>query len=101
VPEPHISPRARRDLEDIFNFIADHDEAAAERVILKIEKSIRLLGEKPFLGSTLLLPADLALRKVSVPPYLIFYRASEPIVQIVRVLDSSRDLRDPRLFAAN
>lgn len=98
--EPDVSPRAQRDLEDIFSFIAEHDEAAAERIILRIERSIHLLGDKPFLGAVLRLPADLTLRKMSVPPYLIFYRAVEPVVQIVRIFHSSRDLRDPKLFVS-
>jgi toxin ParE1/3/4 len=98
VAEPDVSPRARRDLEDIFNFIVDDDPAAAERVVLKIEKTILLLGDRPFLGPAIALPGGLNLRKMSVPPYLIFYRNVDTVVQIVRVLHSSRDLRNPKLF---
>nr|WP_148663559.1 type II toxin-antitoxin system RelE/ParE family toxin [Bosea vaviloviae] len=45
-------PAARRDLIGIWRFIADDNEAAADRLLARIEQSIVMLREHPFAGAT-------------------------------------------------
>lgn len=38
------------------------------------------------------------MRKMSVPPYIVFYRLREPRLEMVRILHSSRDIDLSALF---
>ncbi|MGY6710721.1 MAG: type II toxin-antitoxin system RelE/ParE family toxin [Rhizobiaceae bacterium] len=47
---------------------------------------------RPNMGPRVMRPGRRGLRKMSVPPFIIFYRVGDDLVEIVRVLHSSRDL---------
>lgn len=89
--------RARWDLQEIHDFIAEDNESAAERVIAALEARCRALIGMPNMGR---LREDLAsgLRSVSEGNYSIFYRATATDIFIVRVLHSKRDIENTPLF---
>jgi toxin ParE1/3/4 len=93
-----VAPLARRDLEDIFAYISAEDQVAALRVLERIEKTVDLLALRPFTGSRVLLPTDRPMRKMSVHPYIVFYRIEGSQLRIVRVIHTARDLNDPTLY---
>lgn len=84
--------QAQRDLEDILSFIAIDDVAAARRMARRMEKAVLLLAERPYIGSLAPGSDDAELRKMSVPPYIVFYRPRAESLQIARILHSSRDI---------
>ena len=43
-------PSARRDLIEIWNYIAADNERAADKTLDRIEKVLRMLGENPKAG---------------------------------------------------
>ncbi|EFK08113.1 toxin-antitoxin system, toxin component, RelE family [delta proteobacterium NaphS2] len=88
---------AARDLEDIYDYIAQHDTPnRAEHVLEKIEKAIVGLSESPVRG---VYPKELATlgireyREIFFKPYRIIYRIIEPIVYIVLIADGRRDMQ--------
>lgn len=92
------SPKARRDLEDIYAWYAARNPISAERLFKEIERKALLIKRHPEIGVS---SADIldGLRCHVMPPFLIFYRL-EPIpsigktgVNILRVLDGRRDIR--------
>lgn len=87
-----IAPLAIRDLEDIADFISENDPQAAHRLLLRIERSIDLLLDRPFMGPAVAEPLPAGLRKASTAPYIVFYRIAADELQIVRVIHSSRDI---------
>ncbi|WP_085124204.1 type II toxin-antitoxin system RelE/ParE family toxin [Tistlia consotensis] len=79
------------DLLAIWLHIARDDIAAADRMIERIERRWRQLAEQPLSGT----PRDdvaAGLRHLVVGSYLVLYRASGNVVQVVRVLHGRRDL---------
>lgn len=87
-----IAPQAERDLDEILAFIAIDSEAAAARVLRQVEQKTFRLLDRPFMGPPVHFPKWPGLRKVTSAPYVIFYRASDKEVEVVRVLHGSRDL---------
>ncbi len=93
------SPKARKDLEDIYAWYAARNAAAAERLIHAIEQKALLIARHPEIGVS---RADILddVRSVIVSPFLIFYRLEAiPSIQttcinILRVLDGRRDVRE-------
>lgn len=86
-----LSPAAERDLEEIEDFIAADDPAAAARVIDDIEAACELVATHPGVGR----PRDeIAPGVLSFPvgKYVIFYRPGRGAVGIARVLHGRRDL---------
>jgi plasmid stabilization system protein ParE len=55
---------------------------------------IDLLLERPFLGPAVMRVNRPDLRKMTVAPYIVFFRPTGDELQIVRVLHSSRDIDD-------
>jgi toxin ParE1/3/4 len=89
-----IAPQAERDLDDIAAYISLSNEAAAYSELLRIERTIDLLLERPFLGPAVLRFNRPGLRKMTVAPYIVFYRTAGEELEVVRVLHSSRDIDD-------
>ena len=85
---------ARQDLEEIWDYVAADDPNAAERVLTNIEATIRKLAKTPGLGHFREDLADRRHRFFLVHSYLIIYRPSTRLSEIIRVLHASRDIRD-------
>ena len=92
-----ISPLARRDLEDIDDYISQESPARARAFIGRLEQACERAARSPsrYPRRDNLAPG---LRVVIIGRYLIFFRdlAETNIVRIERVLHGARDL--PRLF---
>jgi toxin ParE1/3/4 len=86
-----LSVRARRDLIEIWRYIASDNESAADRFIDFITQRFKILGETPYAGISRdeLRPGY---RSFPVGQYVVFYRVSESRVQIMHVLHGKRDL---------
>jgi toxin ParE1/3/4 len=95
-----------QDLPDIYAFIAQHDPAAAERVLDAVEKTFDQLAEQPDCGVSYPTrnPRLQELRMLPVigfRDYLIFYRVEIESVRILYVTHGARQLarlfrREPR-----
>ncbi len=89
------SPKALRDLDEIWLYIAKDSPGAADRWLDILDDKARLLTEHPFLGRARPeLLADLApdLRSFAVQAYVLFDRPVEGGIELVRVLNAARDL---------
>jgi toxin ParE1/3/4 len=65
-------PQVQLDLIDIWNYIADDNEAAADRMLDRIEGVLQMLSEQPKAGRERLELAP-ELRSFPVGNYLLFY----------------------------
>jgi toxin ParE1/3/4 len=84
---------ARADLRDIWLFIAHDSVDAADRFLDRLDRTIRLIAERPTLGE----PQDRikhGLRRFVVGPYLIFYEPIAGGIRVVRVLHGARRWED-------
>lgn len=94
------TPQARADLIDIYLTIGAEQLAAAERYLTRMEHKAELLVDQPRLGvrKPEIHPSA---RMLIENPYVLLYE-TEPdsddgpisVVEIVRVLDGRRDLRN-------
>jgi toxin ParE1/3/4 len=89
-----IAPIARKDLLDIWAYIATDSTDAADKVLDRLKEAFQVLVEHPNMG---IVRDELGpyIRSHSVGKYVIFYRVRELpklSVQIARVLHGARDL---------
>ncbi len=86
-----LSPRARADLTDIWAWIAVDDPRAADQNLAQLRQVFERLATMPEMGRA---RPELLLRLRSFPSgrHVVFYRAIEEGVEIVRVLHGSRDI---------
>jgi antitoxin ParD1/3/4/toxin ParE1/3/4 len=91
-----LSPAARRDLHDIWEYIAEDSVPAADRFVKRIHDVILKLVAMPSLGVLHEDLADETLRVWPVKSYLIVYRPETRPLEIVRIVSGYRDL--PALF---
>lgn len=86
-----FTPRADKDLAEIWTYLASNNLSAAERVLSDIESKVKLLADNPMLG-----PVHKAiaaeLRFLPAQPYLVLYRILPGFIEIVRIVDGRRDL---------
>lgn len=87
-----ITPRAVADLEDIGDYIALDNPAAAARTIDHLEEVSILLSEHPRIG---ILRDDIAkgVRVFPVGNYLVLFRTLADGVEIVRYVHGARQMR--------
>lgn len=80
----HITrrPAARRDLIEIWLYIADDNEAAADRFLDRIQTALEMLLENPLAGRT---RSELVegLRSFPVGNYVLFYRGLPHFVWLI------------------
>lgn len=86
-----LSQQAEKDLEDIWIYLAQQDEIAADCQVARLLDRFPMLAQFPNMGrqrNELLT----GLRSFPVKPYIIFYTIYSERVDIVRILHQSRDL---------
>ena len=95
-------PRIRRtrisltDYDEIWDYIAAHDPAAADRVVDRLDAALHELAKTPFMGRSV---EELArnLRSFPVGNYLLFYRTAEDGIELIRAVHGARDI-SPEYF---
>src|SRR5687768_9937784 len=88
-----LTPVAREDLLEIVDYIREDNPEAAQRVLRKLQASVRRLARAPGMGHVREALADEPLRFWPVYSYLIIYRLETRPLQIVRVLRGTRDVK--------
>ena len=91
MPSFRFLPFARRDLNEIWEYIAQENLDAAERLVERIEELCELIATRPQLGRR---REELApgLRSFPAGSYFIFYQPIADGIEVVRVLHASRDI---------
>ena len=89
--------RAEKDLYDIVTYIAKNSPTQAKKILTKIKKVTSSLFHQPMRGR--IIPelreqGILQYRELIIPPWRVMYRISEPMVFVVSVIDSRRNLED-------
>jgi plasmid stabilization system protein ParE len=79
-----FTPRARRHLEAIAEYVAERNPAAAVRVGSRIRETIDLLGKFPTMGRNGILEGTREF-VVTGLPYIVVYRAGEDVLTILGV----------------
>ncbi len=82
---------ARKDLDDLFAFVARDSLAMAEKEVDRVVQEVSRLHHHPALGRPGRVPET---RELVIPPYIVAYRVQDGIVQILRVLHSARKWPD-------
>lgn len=85
-----VSNIAQFDLANIHDYIAERNLAAADRVVDQIEAAGLALIVAPFTGSAVG-ESHPGLRFRVVGKYVVFYRVTDDVVWIQRVLHGARD----------
>lgn len=87
-----LSKLARKDLDDIWLAIAQHNLESADKILDEIQKRFLLLARFKEMG---VVREDLApeLRSFPVDQYLIFYKLTNQGIEIARVLPGKVDLK--------
>jgi len=87
-----FSPQARRDLVEIWEYIARENLDGADRVEQEIQQAILMLARNPELGH---LRRDLTSKPVrfwAVHSYLVIYDPDARPLEVVRILSGYRDV---------
>lgn len=88
-----FSPEAFRDIDEIWEYIAEDNLDAADRVRDEIFTACQRLAEMPGMGHLREDLADEPLRFWPVYSYLIIYRPESKPLEVVRVLHGARDVK--------
>ncbi len=89
-----LTPSAKRNINDIWDYIANDSIEAADRVLDALESAMIKISKNPGVGHWREELADKRHRFLLVYSYLIVYRHEAKPLQIVRVLHAARDLQN-------
>ncbi|MCL1464565.1 type II toxin-antitoxin system RelE/ParE family toxin [Argonema galeatum] len=89
----YVSPQAASEIEEINDYIASKDPAAADRFLRALTQKFETLVNFPNMGRRWdkLSPP---LRSFPIDNYLIFYHSIEDGIEVVRVVSGYRDLEN-------
>ena len=87
-----LTPRARQDLSDIWDYIAQDNIEAADHVLDALERAMLKLAKHPSVAHWREELADKRHRFFLVYSYLIVYRHETKPLQVIRVLHAARDV---------
>lgn len=88
-----LTPAARADLNEIFDYISRDNPDAAHRVLEELRAAMQKLARMPDMGHFRRDLVSGPLRFWSVYSYLIIYRPEARPLQVVRVLHGARDVQ--------
>jgi toxin ParE1/3/4 len=83
---------ANEDLIEIWQYISEHNRAAADRMLLRIDRACAMLGANPLLGE--IQPNRPGMRRFVVRNYIIFYEPIDDGIRVMRVLHGARQWED-------
>jgi toxin ParE1/3/4 len=88
-----LSKEAEQDLEDLWVYLAERDDIAADRQVAKLLDRFPMLAQFPSMGIS---RDDLlaGLRSFPVKPYVVFYVLIPGGVEILRIIYQARDFED-------
>jgi toxin ParE1/3/4 len=86
-----ILPSATADLDEIYEYIARDNAAAAERHVVRLVEAARRLSAFPLRGRARPALGD-TIRSIVEGQYVILYRAGTERVDVVRFIHGARDL---------
>jgi toxin ParE1/3/4 len=86
---------AERDLNEIADFVAARNPAAAQRLVNRMEARCKALAGMPGMGRP---REELArnLRSSHVAKYVVFYRSTQYGIDVIRIIHGARDI--PKLL---
>ena len=89
--EPRLSPTAKSDLTDVWQYVAKGGESRADAFLQKIVDQCQQLAQFPRMGRA---RGNLApnLRSFPVKKFVIFYRPVHDTIEIARILYGTRDI---------
>ena len=84
-------PGTEHDLNEIWNYIAEDDVAAADNLIRSFDQKFHMLADRPLIGKV---RYDLDPQARSFPDgnYVILYRAVPDGIEIVMIVHGARDI---------
>ena len=88
-----LTPAAREDLVEIFEYISKDSPDAARRVRKEFRSAMQKLARMPDMGHVRRDLTSESFRFWSVYSYLVIYRAEARPIQILRVIHGARDVR--------
>lgn len=93
MPTIRIRPKAKSDLADIWDYIADDSEQRADSFLDLIEEKIDTLAKNPLIGRGRNELVE-GLRSWAIKPYVVFYLPLPDGVEVIRVLHGARDMEN-------
>jgi plasmid stabilization system protein ParE len=89
-----FSPAAHRDIVAIWEYVAERNLSAAERLVERIDADLRRLARLPGIGHTRPDIQDTRYRFwVVARSFVLAYRCDDATLTVVRVLHGARDFR--------
>jgi toxin ParE1/3/4 len=86
-------PRARKDLVDIWRYIADESgEPRADRYLRRLNDVVSYLAQQPLMGRKRPEILEDGIRSFPAESHVIFYIALADGIELVRVIHASQDL---------
>lgn len=92
MPSVHYSPSAANDLVELSEYIARDKPDAAYHWIEEVESTCQLVANNPGLGQARQSCVFGQCRSISMGHFVIFFRAVDNGVEVIRIVRGERDL---------
>lgn len=88
-----LSKEAEQDLENLWAYLGERNDLAADRQVAKLLDKFPMLAKFPTMGVSRDRLLE-GLRSFPVKPYIIFYILIPDGIEILRIIHQARDIED-------
>ena len=85
-----IAPKATQDLREAYEHLAKDNLSVADQVLARLVEVIGFLAARVFEGRKVKLRNEMEVHTWPVPPYRLYYRLSDEVLEVVRVYHQAR-----------
>lgn len=85
-----FAPEAARDLDLAIEFVNERNPVAAAELLDRVKNLLHRLAEGEFEGPAQRLRTGEWVRSWPIPPYRLYYRRSDDLLEVVRVFHMAR-----------
>src|SRR5262245_61278810 len=89
-----LTDAAKSDIREITSYIRERNPTAARTVRQELQSTMRRLADFPGMGHVRPEFGEDDVRVWALYSYLIIYRACQKLLEVLRVVQGARDLRD-------
>jgi toxin ParE1/3/4 len=86
-----FAPAAQNDVDSAARYLEARNPEAAVNMLRQLDHTLELMGGHPFMGPVVSAGKYHDMRKITMPPYAVYYRVLGEVIEIVRMLHHAQE----------
>lgn len=86
-----FAPAAQKDVDSAARYLSARNPEAAANMLRQLDRTLELMSARPFMGPVVSAGKYRDMRKITMPPYAVYYRVLGNSIEIARMLHHAQE----------